>query len=152
MSAAKDLRILDSIEVSRAGKDALPFVLDSWAESFRRANRGMPTSAFHAWHRSLRERILSRHPMVLVARDREDPAFLYGWLCAEAREAFTLHYAYTKASFQGQGVAGLLLDTAQNVGSQIFVLEGREPERFYSHQGKWTRYLQSRGFTYRAAR
>lgn len=148
--------VLDTIAITRAKPDDLDLVRDSWAHSYRKAtwfegqhrrsNRTMPTDAFHTWHRPIREGILERRPLILVARDVDDPSFLYGWACAEVNanlypDRFVLHYGYTKLTFQRQGIFRLLLGTALDV-------LGDDMPRGYTHHTIMDRYLDRRGFRY----
>lgn len=103
----------------------------------------MPTTAFHAWNRPRMMAVLERRPLLLVARDTEQPSFLYGWLCAEAEAgAFVLQYAFTKMSFQRQGVAGLLLATAKTA-------LGTDGPMLFTHKTAMDRHLSARGYQFR---
>jgi len=104
-------------------------MLQSWCRSFRseRVNLRMPSTAFFSWARSIMDRIFARDPLVLVARDDEDPIFVYGWICAERiDDAFVGHYLYCKRPFREQGIArALLIEALGRLGGSRLV---------YSHE------------------
>lgn len=100
----------------------------------------MPSSAFYSYARSIMDRIFAREPLILVARDDEDPLFVYGWLCAERiGDSFVGHFCYVKKSFREQGVArSLLIEALDRLGGSKLV---------YSHESApYRARLASMGF------
>lgn len=108
--------LLRRLVITELRPDDIAFVHDTWARSYRLADecRGMPTSAFHPWHREARERILARpSTLVLVARDRERPIWIAGYGVFErVGDAFVAHWLGVKGPCKRQGVAGRLLAEA----------------------------------------
>lgn len=101
--------------VDRAGQDEMSLVLKSWARCYRGepANLRMPQRAFYLWQRDMIDRLLERGATVLVARDAERPAFLFGWLCAERLgRALAVHYAFVKRAFRERGIGHAMLAAA----------------------------------------
>lgn len=56
-------------------------------------------------------RLLRGNSTVLVARDPNDAAFVFGWLCAgyESENVFAVYYSYTRKHFRRLGVLTALL-------------------------------------------
>lgn len=140
-----------AITIGLATDQEMPFVLDTWARSFRKAprNRRMPTKAFHAWNRPRMQKAL-RNAHVLVARDPDNQTFIYGWIAVEFRadqagDLFVTHYCYVRQPFQRQGVATRLLTRA------IQTIADPECEPVYTHQSvKFVdEYMQRCGFSCR---
>jgi len=98
-----------------------PFVLKSWARSARLAPKSlrMPREAHYLYQRDLIDRILGRGALVLVARDVDQPVYLYAFLVAERVEcALVVHFAFTRRDWRGQGLARALLGEAiERLGS-----------------------------------
>jgi ribosomal protein S18 acetylase RimI-like enzyme len=111
--------LLRRLTITELRDDDVAFLHDTWARSYRLADecRGMPTSAFHPWHRRVREQILARSStLVLVARDRERPIWIAGYGVFErVGDAFVVHWLGVKGPCKKQGVAGRLLAEATRI-------------------------------------
>lgn len=98
-----------------AGESELNFAGHSWTRCYRaeRDSMRIPQRAFFLWQGDTIDRLLEGGAKVYVARDVERPAFLYGWICAERRDAaLVVHYAFTKRAFRERGIGNALLQHA----------------------------------------
>lgn len=100
-----------------ANPDDLAFVRNSWGSSYfkgTRANKILSPDTFHAYHRPIRERFLSKpNTTVIVCASAEDPWIIAGWIAVEAiPEALILQYIYVKEAFQRRGIAKQLIKRA----------------------------------------
>lgn len=93
----------------------MPYIWRTWVRDYRyAASMGrMPYRAYCDWQRDVIDRITDRAALVLVARDAEQPVYLYGFLCAErAGDAVVAHYAHVRKDWCGRGIATALLEQA----------------------------------------
>ncbi len=107
-------RFLDQVAVTPFREGDRAFLMDTWARSYRVAEacEAIPSDAYFPWHRKRMESILAR-ALVLVARDKTNPVFIYGYGVFErVRDKFVAHWVYTKGAFKYRGVASLLLRAA----------------------------------------
>lgn len=74
----------------------------------------MPERGFYRWHREdVINPLLANGAQVLVARDVDRPAFVFGWLCAQrVGDALVCHYAYVKRAFRERGIGHAMLAAA----------------------------------------
>lgn len=121
--AVSEARILD-LDVSLMRTAELGFVASGWKRSFQDApqNASLPDAVYFARINRLFDALMARPTVsVLVARDRERPDTLLGFVCVEwADDAMALHYAFTRKSHRRLGVLTELLRRA---------LDGCEAER-----------------------
>jgi GNAT superfamily N-acetyltransferase len=104
-------RFLDKVTVTEFRSIDRAFLMDTWARSYRvsEACEPIPNDAYFPWHRTRVDKILET-ALVLVARDRENPLFIYGYGVFErVGTKFVAHWVYTKGTFKRRGVASLLL-------------------------------------------
>ena len=91
------------------------YVFDTWKRSYRLSPRTAQWApeAYDAFQQRAIERILPRS-IVFVARPEGWAEGILGWACVEfARDAFVLHYGYTKKRLRGQGIFWTLVRHAQ---------------------------------------
>lgn len=89
------------------------FILKSWAGTIRRLEpyAAMEQDVFGFHHQAVQAVI--KGAGVLVACNVDNPDHLYGFLVAdEARDAPTVHFAYTVRTFRGNGIATALIRRA----------------------------------------
>lgn len=105
--------LLDLITVSQAEATDLPFIYNSWIRSHADGRpQGESYRDYCDRQHATIERLLD-HADVLVARDTEDPDFIYGYLVSEQLgDVFCGHWLYVKDSFRRSGVSSLLLSIA----------------------------------------
>lgn len=105
--------IRSDVEVTEGMRpDDERFVFDTWARAFRVAPAclELPQGAFYAWHRKRMERIMTRGPLVLVARSKADPLFIYGYgIFERVGDAFVAHWVMCKSHFKKHSIGSLLL-------------------------------------------
>lgn len=99
-------------------------VMDSWRRSMQDAPayRKMPTRAYCYWANCMIQSFLGQDvhrielrddDFLLVARDKERPTYVLGWLLAtDTKPGCALAYVYVKQNDRGQGVAADLIATA----------------------------------------
>lgn len=103
-----------SFAVRQAREDDTNFLLATWLKSYRIIAHDdainpvvsrIPGQTYFKGQELAIKRIL-KSAQVLIAHDREDPAFIYGYMVFEPGK---IHYAYVKGSFRRLGVATELL-------------------------------------------
>lgn len=107
-------RFLDKVRVTEFRSDDRAFLMDTWARSYRVAEAcaAIPKAAYFPWHRKRMESVLER-ALVLVARDADNPAFIYGYGVFErVGPKMVAHWLYTKGGFKRRGIASVLLARA----------------------------------------
>jgi GNAT superfamily N-acetyltransferase len=93
----------------------MPYVWRTWVRDYRyAASMGrMPYRAYCDWQRGMIDRLVARGALLLVARDVEQPVYVYGFLCAQrVGDAVVAHYAHVRRDWWGQGLARALLGEA----------------------------------------
>lgn len=106
-----------ALVICPAARNEIPFCAKAWKESLRHGPAGahQDRKAYYDRVNPLVNDLLERSRL-LVARDAEDPSFLYGFLAYEADSiVFTGHFVYTKYAFRRQGVANSLLARALEI-------------------------------------
>lgn len=96
-----------------ADKEDVGFIFNSWLKSYRNSLFAKPISntVFFAEHHKVIEK-LAKTSQILVACNKEDPAQIYGYACAERVDGvFVLHYIYVKQHFRRFGIGKLLLNS-----------------------------------------
>jgi hypothetical protein len=99
-------RTMMPIAIRDASEGDVPFIFNSWLESFRSGPvpKFVDNKIYYAEQHKLIERLL-RRCTVKMAVDPADPAQIYGYLVCEQTEGIpTYHYAYTKQTYRGMGV------------------------------------------------
>lgn len=97
----------------------IPFVTNSWLQSYRSEMRGVGNDVYYLNHHDGIERLWASENVVwLVACWPKDPSYIMGWLCAEATDAGpVVHYIYVRHSvnseqnLRGLGIATRLVET-----------------------------------------
>ncbi len=102
----------------------LNFILSSYKKSYREACADQRTSEYFVLATALAEEMLSRFPLILVARNPE--GVILSWLmCSGSDEAFTLWYAYTKSYARRKGLFKALLaqalDQLPDAGDKLII-------------------------------
>lgn len=100
---------------SAAHRDAEPqdldFVVSAWSRAFK-ASPAAGVIADEDWpaimHEQIRKVIARPGVRTIVAYDRDDPWFIYGFIAGD-REQRIVHFAYVKQAFRGAGFARALL-------------------------------------------
>lgn len=140
---------LRKVDVTELRDDDTPFIQDTWARAYRVSEVDdclkMRTAAFHGWHRPRRIKILGRpSTLVLVARDTQNPLFIYGYGVFERIDgAFIAHWVYVKSPFKGRGVGSALLAAAMHlIGEGAKTLE-------CTHRTYFVEKAEEMGFTFR---
>lgn len=116
----------------------LPFVLDSWVASFRKANISgvLPWLEYQRAHRNLFARVIRDRAKVLVAVHPEDEEYIFGYLVTEEWRFPIVHWAYVKSaedrsiSYRRKGILNRLLYEA-----------GIDPTRQVVIVTCWTRHV-----------
>ncbi|HEX6239972.1 MAG TPA: GNAT family N-acetyltransferase [Polyangiales bacterium] len=125
--------ILD-VEVSLMRTSDLAFVASGWKRSHADApqNTGQPSPVVFARLNRQVDELLDRPTVaVFVARDREHPDTLLGFLCMEHRgPVLALHYAYTRRTHKRLGVCTELLKAALQGAQDCDVLVYTAGSRF----------------------
>jgi GNAT superfamily N-acetyltransferase len=101
-----------SLIIRDATAQDVPFVYDSWIQSYRACNtmKLQHTQRYYEGQRGLIEKILRREgAAVKVATSSAEPDVILGWCCVEP-DANVLHYVYVKHRARGCGVARMLLE------------------------------------------
>ena len=105
-----------SLLVRKAKAMDIPFLTNSWLESFREGFMvsAIPNRAYYAHHHQVIEQLLSKATTLIVC-PAEEPDIIMGWICAEVMEvydeankpvpALVIHYVYTKRTFRKAEVA-----------------------------------------------
>lgn len=107
--------------VRKAKAMDIPFLTNSWLESFREGHMVscIPNRVYYAHHHSVIEQVMSK-ATVLVVCPETDPDIILAWMCFEKTDVgLVIHYAYTKRSFRRQGFCKRIYD---------FILEEEKPE------------------------
>lgn len=116
----------------------MPLTFQSWSRSYRAepSSQRMGERAFYVAHRDVIDRLLASGAKVFVARDTDNPVFLYGWLCAQRHEdSLVVHYAYTKRPWRERGIAHALLAAAvERLGDGATDLRQTHGSREYDHR------------------
>lgn len=84
----------------------VPFILDSWLNSFRHAyhTRGMDGPVYFQEQRRVVETLL-RRCSVLVACDSGEPSSVWGYAVGEEIDSYlVVHFVYVRAGFQDHGI------------------------------------------------
>jgi GNAT superfamily N-acetyltransferase len=130
------------------------FVCRTWRRSYRACPESlkMPKRAYELLQDEVMTELLERGALVLVARDVEQPVFVYGFLVAERiGDAVALHWAYTKLDWRRQGIARALLDEAvERLGdgaSELWCSHGTDMIREGRTDTWVTKKLRDLGFT-----
>lgn len=90
--------------------DDVPFVVDSWLESYRRSVDHVAGPVYWSLHRELADQLLQRS-VITIACHPEDPSHIFGWSAHEMRGGLmVLHYVYVKADFRRLGLGRGLLE------------------------------------------
>jgi ribosomal protein S18 acetylase RimI-like enzyme len=102
--------------LGEVGSDDRNFVLRTWARAARMtvSGMGMDRERYYALQREgVIDVLLERGSRVFVARDADEPLFLYGFLVAELiGESVAVHFAYVKGRWRRDGIARDMLDHA----------------------------------------
>lgn len=113
-----------SWEVTGPRDTELNLVRDSWRRGMQFASNyaRMPTRAYVGWATEVINAFIGRDvhrielagdDFMLVARDRQRPVYVLGWLIAtDTKPGVALHWVYTKSHHWRQGVASDLIVTA----------------------------------------
>lgn len=88
----------------------LPWVTDTWLNSFREANYGVPHDEFFDTQRKVIKHLFGRS-RIAIACDPDDSDQVFGYVVWEPRAAGKplLHWAYTKHAFRRFGIFRRLL-------------------------------------------
>jgi GNAT superfamily N-acetyltransferase len=112
------------IELRKARKSDVPFLMNSWLTSFRDGKMvgGVPNRIYYYNHHKILEQVIPRSA-VMVAVDQRDPDLIVGWACYEVTDgALVMHYVYVKKRFRGWGVASNLVNTILEIESPPVVM------------------------------
>lgn len=126
--------------------DDAAYVLDSWANSYRRSPTTGPIEreVFNIEQRARINRLVTRpHSRVFVACDAEQTSQIRGWVCFEAPQAEdgipVLHYVCVQPAHQMQGIATALValcrKTAKDEDAPIWATHETQPMRHI--RAKW---------------
>lgn len=92
----------------------LPFVVDSWLNSYRMAPRARDMGDVYFAEQKAIVRRLCNDAGLVIACDAEDPEAILGWLCATNPPNIepdpVVHYVYVRAAGRRCGVARRLLE------------------------------------------
>jgi len=108
---APSLSAAIDIELRPVEAGDIHFILDSWLKSYRDAVRNVSDDDYFKHHQALIAAIASRSSLV-VACDKETPAFILGYVCGELlsdSRGILVHYAYTKQNYRCHGIMRDLL-------------------------------------------
>lgn len=105
------------IKIRPAVGTDVPFVADSWLESFRMSHAAGPVPMDLYWplYREIIARALQRPNMrCLIACNPEDESQIYGYLCHEVSDTGVpvIFYCFTKQVFRRVGVQRALFEAA----------------------------------------
>jgi GNAT superfamily N-acetyltransferase len=120
--------------------DDAAYVLDSWANSYRRSPTTGPIEreVFNIEQRARINRLVSRpHSRVFVACDAEDTHQIRGWVCFEAPQSDdgipVMHYVCVQPAFQMQGIGTALVAlcraTAKDSEAPMWATHETQPMR-----------------------
>lgn len=126
---------MEDYTVRPATADDIPFVFDSWLNSWRTSKwAGVVRNCdYYSTTRSVIEDLIARGAVLLVA---DAGPTLLGWVCAEEKDGrAVLHYLYTKDAYLRLGVEERLLDAVPGVKPGFFT--------FYLH-----RFAKSVGWSF----
>jgi GNAT superfamily N-acetyltransferase len=96
-------------------EDDTRYIKATWLRSYRESEGcvEIPDSAYFPYQRARIDRILARDPLVIVARDRENPVYVFGYGVFErVGDKLVAHWVYVRKVEKRQGIAKLLLATA----------------------------------------
>lgn len=121
----------------------LNMVLKSWQKSYREACPDQRTDDFHLCQSAVIDAILSRWPLLLVARNPDGVAL--GWICAEGTDrALTVHYSNVKAAYRRRGVFKALL------AAVIDALPDAGAANQYTHATRRAHIFKKLGFVHQS--
>ncbi len=95
--------------------DDLPFIYDTWVESFRLSHAAgpIPMDMYRTLYREIIRRVITQPTaMCLVAYNVHIPRQICGYVVFERGEVPTIHYCFVKHWMRGHGMAKALLATA----------------------------------------
>lgn len=93
------------------GPDEVPFVFDSWLNSWRTSKYAgtIPNHLYYDTMRTCIEDLIARGAVVLVAEYKGE---MLAWACGEVKDGRTvLHYQYTKDAFLRRGLEDTLINS-----------------------------------------
>jgi hypothetical protein len=137
------------VEIGRATAQENGFVANSWKMSALDApqndtlkSTGMVGKHFTRYNEQVR-RVMATEPLILVARERADPSFAYGWICAGVYgDELALIYVYTKYKFRRLGIARDLKDA-------VLSLAPDDVRPVYCSKSSHDEVFEDWGFTFR---
>lgn len=93
------------------------FILSTWLKACRYSlsSKRVPNDHYYKYQQKLIERLWARNTVkTTILALAEDEAVILGYLCSEILTEFpVIHFAYVKATFQGNGFFKLLLKDAR---------------------------------------
>lgn len=119
--------MLLNIKLRDGEQGDLPFIYDTWINSFRKSSeftRKIHRKVYEQQHRQIVNRCLHRPTVrVTVACDANDPSVIYGYMVWERglTDRDVVHYVYVKATWQKAGVATHMLTTMLPRPDRIFL-------------------------------
>lgn len=133
------------LSIGPARPDETAFIAASWKQSAADTpinaaliDAGGKGDFFRRYNADV-QLVLESEPLLLVARDADDPSFAYGWLAAkQTPERFALAYVYTKHHFRRMGVMRELLSRAladAPDGAQLVHCERSRFDRVFQRWG-----------------
>ena len=101
-----------------ADKNDVAFILDTWLDCHARRNRGQSVITLYKMHRPIIERLLEES-FTYVACNQQVTDQIYAYACArryqfdimgKSKSLLIAHWAYTKHTFRGFGIARTLFE------------------------------------------
>lgn len=142
---------LGRYDITRAEPRDMHLVKDSWRRSLQDAPAyaAMPSRGFVAWANDVIGHFLDGPGMLptdardhlVIARDRDKPAYIYGWaLYRDLEPGVALVFVYVKSSHRREGIGGDLVASAlQGTGEGPFT---------YAFRTRFDDWFHSLGFEY----
>ena len=132
--------------------DDVNFITNSWGISYLEGTAGhkqLTPDEFHHYHRPIRDKVMGNpNATAIVCASKEDPTTILGWILVEKNQDpyIRLHYLYTKATFQGEGIATRLMQMALPIRPVIYTHSTSKARRIMKENWKSGREDYSRFF------
>ena len=143
LSLEPEPSFLDSVEIGPMHPDEEAFIASSWKQSAKdapvNAHAAADVGSFYREYNARVHLTLAAPSIVLVARDKRDHSFAYGWIALlPAKTVCGLAYVYVKNKYRRLGVMKALRDAALSAVSDELPLVYCQKSRFdgtFEHWG-----------------